>query len=82
MALSYDTPSDSTNVFPLKLDMHRHPKVLYSSSNQSFGTYYKHTIESFGGYSEEVSQNTSVTHGKCLINLISIARCRKIIRNL
>ena len=76
MALSYDTPSDSTNVFPLKLDMYRHPKVIYLSSNKSFGTYYKHTVESFGGYSEEAAQNTSVTHALLDRSIDNIAEYR------
>lgn len=61
MGLSYDTPTDSTNIFPLELNIYRHPKVLYSSENETTGTMYANLIKYFGGFAEEVEQNTSVT---------------------
>ncbi|XP_050474315.1 phospholipid-transporting ATPase ABCA1-like [Bombus huntii] len=61
MGLSYDTPTDSTNIFPLELNIYRHSKVLYSSKNETTGTMYANLIKYFGGFAEEVKQNTSVT---------------------
>lgn len=76
MALSYDTPSDSTNIFPLKLDMYRHPKVLYSSQNWTIGAEYKNSVEYFGGSGTEVEQNTSVTQALLDRSLENIAEYR------
>ncbi|CAK9811271.1 Phospholipid-transporting ATPase ABCA3 [Anthophora quadrimaculata] len=61
LALSYDTPSDSTNVFPLELNMYRHPKVLYSSTNKTIGAKYRDSVKYYSGSVTEVEQNTSVT---------------------
>ncbi|XP_076222279.1 ATP-binding cassette sub-family A member 17 isoform X2 [Nomia melanderi] len=61
MGLSYDTPNESTDIFPIELGMYRNSKALYSSQNATFGKYYKSAVESFGGSSMEVIQNTSVT---------------------
>nr|XP_034183985.1 retinal-specific phospholipid-transporting ATPase ABCA4-like [Osmia lignaria] len=61
MALSYNTPRDSTDVFPLELDMYRHPKALYSSKAEKCGMHYKDSVDYFGGFAEEVQQNTSVS---------------------
>lgn len=63
MALSYNTPSESTDVFPLELNMYRHPKALYSSKAEKCGIHYKNSVDYFGGFAEEVQQNTSVTQG-------------------
>ncbi|XP_076395704.1 phospholipid-transporting ATPase ABCA3 isoform X2 [Megachile rotundata] len=60
MGLSYDTPSESTNVFPLQLNMYRYPKALYSE-NEMLGKHYKNTVEYFGGSAEEVKQDKSVS---------------------
>lgn len=61
IGLSYDTPSDSTNIFPLELNMYKHPKALYSFKNESIGTENSIQIKYFGGITENVEQNTSVT---------------------
>lgn len=59
--LSYDTPSDSTNIFPLELNMYKHPKALYSFKNESIGRENSIQIKYFGGITENIEQNTSVT---------------------
>ncbi|XP_017755068.1 PREDICTED: ATP-binding cassette sub-family A member 1-like [Eufriesea mexicana] len=61
MSLSYDTPRDSTDVFPLDLSMYRHPKALYSSTNETIGTEYKNSIQYFGGFAKATEENISVT---------------------
>ncbi|KOC60391.1 ABC transporter A family member 6 [Habropoda laboriosa] len=61
MALSYDAPSDSTNLFPMELNMYRHPKVLYSSKNETIGKGYRDSVKFYGGSVTEVERNTSVT---------------------
>ncbi|KAL0101171.1 hypothetical protein PUN28_018788 [Cardiocondyla obscurior] len=48
MAFSYNIPADSTNIIPLKLNIYRHPKALYSSSNEEIGQQYRNTIQDFG----------------------------------
>lgn len=70
MGLSYDTPSESTDVFPIELGMYRSSKALYSSQNTTFGKYYKSAVENFGGSSMEVMQNMSVTQGEYYLRFI------------
>ncbi|CAL7939782.1 unnamed protein product [Xylocopa violacea] len=62
MGLSYNTPSDSTNVFPLELNMYRYPKSVYSCTNRTIGIEYKNSVKHFGGFVKEIEQNTSVTN--------------------
>lgn len=59
--LSYDMPSDSTNIFPLELNMYKHPKALYSFKNESIGKENSIQIKYFGGITENIEQNISVT---------------------
>ncbi|XP_076173170.1 ATP-binding cassette sub-family A member 17 isoform X2 [Ptiloglossa arizonensis] len=76
MGLSYNIPSDSTDVFPLELDMYRYSQALYSSKNKTFGTHYNNVVENFGGSSEEVTGNISVTHALLDHSLQNIAKYR------
>lgn len=66
MALSYNLPSDSTDIVPLKLDMYRYPKALYSSSNELIGQKYRDVVQYFGE-AERVAPDISVTSGKCIM---------------
>lgn len=66
MALSYNLPADSTDIVPLKLDMYRYPKALYSSGNELFGQKYRDVVQAFGK-AERVNLDTSVTNGKCTV---------------
>ena len=75
IGFSYDTPSDSTNVFPLELSMYRHPKALYSSTNETIRMEYANIIKYFGGFAKEV-QNTSVTQALLNEAVDSIAEYR------
>ncbi|KZC13655.1 PREDICTED: ATP-binding cassette sub-family A member 1-like [Dufourea novaeangliae] len=61
MGLSYDSPRETTNVFPIELDMYRSPKALYSYQSNTLGIHYKNVVEHFGGSSTEVTRNQSVT---------------------
>ncbi|XP_076644769.1 phospholipid-transporting ATPase ABCA3 [Halictus rubicundus] len=76
MGLNYETPSESTNVFPIGLNMYRNPKVLYSSPNTTMGKYYKSAVESFGGTATEVARDTSVTQALLDQAIKSIATYR------
>ncbi|XP_076238688.1 ATP-binding cassette sub-family A member 17 isoform X2 [Calliopsis andreniformis] len=76
MGLSYDTPAESTNVFPLKLNMYRYPKAVYSSDNKTLGTHYKSAVEGFGGSPEEAMQNKSVTQALLDSSIQDIAEYR------
>lgn len=66
MALSYNQPTDSTDIIPLKLNMYRHPKALYSSNNETIGQKYRNTVQYFGE-AERVAPDISVTSGKCIM---------------
>ncbi|XP_039306572.1 retinal-specific phospholipid-transporting ATPase ABCA4 [Solenopsis invicta] len=61
MAISYNVPSDNTNIVPLKLDMYRYPKTLYSSSNELIGKKYRDFVQNFGEV-KRVASDTSVTN--------------------
>ncbi|XP_076622006.1 phospholipid-transporting ATPase ABCA3 [Colletes latitarsis] len=76
MSLSYNSPNDSTNIFPLELSMYRHSKALYSSDNKTFGMNFKNLVSDFGGSAEEVAQNISVTHALLDRSLQDIATYR------
>ncbi|XP_039306683.1 retinal-specific phospholipid-transporting ATPase ABCA4 isoform X2 [Solenopsis invicta] len=56
------SPSNSTNIHkvPLKLDMYRYPKTLYSSDDKQIGQKYKDIAQSFGEV-KHVTPNISVT---------------------
>lgn len=66
MALSYNLPTDSTDIVPLRLDMYRYPKALYSSDNELFGQKYRDVVQNFGE-AERIAPDTSVTNGKCIV---------------
>ncbi|XP_076288268.1 phospholipid-transporting ATPase ABCA3 isoform X2 [Lasioglossum baleicum] len=76
MSLSDDTPRESTDVFPIGLNMYRSPKVLYSSPNTTMGKYYKNAVESFGGTVTEVARDTSVTQALLDQSIKSISTYR------
>nr|XP_033321242.1 retinal-specific phospholipid-transporting ATPase ABCA4-like isoform X1 [Megalopta genalis] len=76
MGLSNSPPRESTNEFPVGLNMYRSPKVLYSSPNTSMGRYYKSAVESFGGTAIEVAENLSVTHALLDQSIKSISEYR------
>ncbi|XP_018365508.1 PREDICTED: retinal-specific ATP-binding cassette transporter-like [Trachymyrmex cornetzi] len=61
MALSYSLPTDSTDIVPLKLDMYRYPKALYSSNNEPIAQKYRNIVQNMGGESERVAPDISVT---------------------
>lgn len=62
IALSYNVPSDSTDIVPLKLDMYRYPKAIYSSDNETFGRMYGDIVKNSSGSVNAVSDST-VTNG-------------------
>lgn len=66
MALSYNLPTESTDIVPLNLDMYRYPKALYSSNNELIGQKYKNIVQYFGE-AERVAPDISVTSGKCIM---------------
>ncbi|XP_053973007.1 retinal-specific phospholipid-transporting ATPase ABCA4-like isoform X1 [Hylaeus volcanicus] len=76
MGLSYDTPGESTNIFPLELSMYRRPQVFYSSKNETIGMQYQNVVAEFGGSSEEAADNTSVTSALLDRSLQDIAKYR------
>ncbi|XP_012538072.1 phospholipid-transporting ATPase ABCA1 [Monomorium pharaonis] len=59
LALSYNLPSDSTDIVPLKLDMYRYSKALYSSNDELIGQKYRDVVQYFGK-AERVASDTSV----------------------
>ncbi|KYN32310.1 ATP-binding cassette sub-family A member 3 [Trachymyrmex septentrionalis] len=61
MALSYSLPTDSTDIVPLKLDMYRYPKALYSSNNEPIAQKYRNIVQNVGGEAERVASDISVT---------------------
>ncbi|XP_018306221.1 ATP-binding cassette sub-family A member 1 [Mycetomoellerius zeteki] len=61
MALSYSLPADSTNIVPLKLDMYRYPKALYSSNNEPIAQKYRNIVQNVDGEAERVASDISVT---------------------
>ncbi|XP_011050473.1 PREDICTED: ATP-binding cassette sub-family A member 1-like isoform X1 [Acromyrmex echinatior] len=61
MALSYSLPTDSTDIVPLKLDMYRYPKALYSSNNEPIAQKYKNIVQNVGGEAERVASDINVT---------------------
>ena len=67
MALSYSLPTDSTDIIPLKLDMYRYPKALYSSNNEPIAQKYRNIVQNVGGEAERVASDINVTSGKCII---------------
>lgn len=67
MALSYSLPADSTNIVPLKLDMYRYPKALYSSNNEPIAQKYRNIVQNVDGEAERVASDISVTSGNCII---------------
>ncbi|XP_014485767.1 PREDICTED: ATP-binding cassette sub-family A member 1-like [Dinoponera quadriceps] len=75
ISLSYNLPSDPTNIVPLRLDMYRYPKALYSSDNETIGRIYEDTVSDFGGSADAVF-DTSVTNALLNISLINIAEYR------
>ena len=62
MALSYNLPSDSTDIIPLNLGMYRYPKSIYSSQDDTIGPKYEDVVRHFGEV--ERITDTSVTNGK------------------
>lgn len=66
MALSYNQPTDSTNIVPLKLDMYRRPKALYSSNENLIGQKYKDIVQNFGK-AERVDWDLDITNGKYIM---------------
>lgn len=69
MALSYNLPADSTDIIPLKLDMYRYPKVLYSSNNELIGQKYRDVVRlsATSGEIERVPPDISITNGKYIM---------------
>ncbi|XP_012054736.1 PREDICTED: ATP-binding cassette sub-family A member 1 [Atta cephalotes] len=61
MALSYSLPTDSTDIIPLKLDMYRYPKALYSSNNEPIAQKYRNIVQNVGGEAERVASDINVT---------------------
>ncbi|TGZ53371.1 phospholipid-transporting ATPase ABCA3 [Temnothorax longispinosus] len=59
MALTYNLPSDSTDIVPLKLDMYRNPKALYSSNMELISSKYRDVVQKFGE-AERVTPDISV----------------------
>ncbi|XP_011879850.1 PREDICTED: retinal-specific ATP-binding cassette transporter-like [Vollenhovia emeryi] len=75
MALSYNLPADSTDLIPLKLDMYRDAKALYSSDNELIGQKYRDVVE-YSGKAERVAPGTSVTSALVNVSLENIVQYR------
>ncbi|KAG7200279.1 hypothetical protein KM043_017746 [Ampulex compressa] len=76
MGLSYDIPEDSTDVFPLKLDIYRSPEALYSFSNETIGLIYQKTVQYYGGIATHVPQNLNFMDALLNLSMQDIARYR------
>ncbi|XP_032690164.1 phospholipid-transporting ATPase ABCA1-like isoform X2 [Odontomachus brunneus] len=75
IALSHNLSDDRTVIVPLKLDMYRYPRAIYSSENETFGQIYRNTVEDFGG-SVDVVSGTTVANALLNFSLNNIAQYR------
>ncbi|XP_011644080.1 retinal-specific ATP-binding cassette transporter-like [Pogonomyrmex barbatus] len=75
MALSYNVPSDSTDIVPLNLGMYRYPKALYSSDDDQLGQKYKDVVQYYGEV-EQVTPHMSVTSALLNSSLEDIVKYR------
>jgi len=48
MALSYNLPSDSTNIIPMTLGAYKYSTTLYSSDNETIGKRYEDIVRYYG----------------------------------
>lgn len=63
MALSYNLPSDSTDVIPLELNMYRYSTALYSSDDSTIGQRYEDTVRHYGETAKRVASDVGVSNG-------------------
>ncbi|EZA61865.1 hypothetical protein DMN91_006090 [Ooceraea biroi] len=76
MALSYNLPSDSTDIVPLALDMYSYSTTLYSSDNEVMGKRYEDTVRYYGETVERVAPDTGVSNALLNVSMRNIADYR------
>jgi len=63
MALSYNLPSDSTNIIPMTLGTYKYSTALYSSDNETIGKGYEDIVRYYGETVKPVSSHIGIENG-------------------